>query len=368
MRILMLSGIWPPDVGGPATHGPDFARFLVERGHDVHVVTMADGEPAERPCPVETVSRARPFVVRYPLVAVKGARAARQADVVYATATYAAAAAASVAARRPLVVKLVSDPAYERAHRYGLFSGTVEEFQAAPGATLSALRRARTRALRRARAVVVPSAYLAEIARGWALDEERVSVLSNPAPDLPEIEPEAQKPHTFVFVGRLTAQKGLDTAVDALALVPEAQLLIVGEGPERGAVQRHAEEAGLDGRIRFTGALRREEALRLVAGAEAALLSSDWENLPHSAVEALAVGTPVVATAVGGVPEVVHDGENGLLVPPRRPVELAAAMRRVTGDPNLRARLAAGARPSIAHLARNDVYGRLESILQEAAR
>ena len=74
MRILVLSGIWPPDVGGPATHAPDLAEFLVSRGHEVRVVTMADGEPAVRPCPVETVSRSRPFVVRYPLVAYKGAR------------------------------------------------------------------------------------------------------------------------------------------------------------------------------------------------------------------------------------------------------------------------------------------------------
>src|SRR6185503_10209133 len=92
MQIVFLTGIWPPDVGGPATHGPDFARFLRDRGHDVHVVTMGDAEPTERPVPVETVARTRPFVVRYPLVALHGARAARSADVVYATATYAAAA------------------------------------------------------------------------------------------------------------------------------------------------------------------------------------------------------------------------------------------------------------------------------------
>ena len=61
MRILLLTGIWPPDVGGPATHGPDIARFLLDRGHGVRVVTMADGEPTERPCRVETVSRRLPF-------------------------------------------------------------------------------------------------------------------------------------------------------------------------------------------------------------------------------------------------------------------------------------------------------------------
>src|SRR5262252_8185028 len=100
MRVLFLTGIWPPDVGGPATHGPDFARFLRDRGHSVEVVTMSSAEPAERPVPVHAVSRSRPFVVRYPHVAVAGARLARRADVVYATATYAAAATASVTARR----------------------------------------------------------------------------------------------------------------------------------------------------------------------------------------------------------------------------------------------------------------------------
>ena len=141
MRITFLTGIWPPDVGGPATHGPDFSRFLVERGHQVHVVTMGDGEPAERPCEVEVVSRKLPFPVRYGLVALRAARDARRSDVVYASSTYAAAAVAALLARRPLVIKLVSDPAYERAQRYRLFSGTLEEFQTCtrpPGAAAAA--------------------------------------------------------------------------------------------------------------------------------------------------------------------------------------------------------------------------------------
>src|SRR3979490_1187870 len=91
MRIVFLTGIWPPDVGGPATHGPDFATFLRDRGHDVRVVTMGDHEPTQRPVPVESIARGRPFVVRYPQVAATGFRLARRADVVYATATYAAA-------------------------------------------------------------------------------------------------------------------------------------------------------------------------------------------------------------------------------------------------------------------------------------
>ena len=368
MRIAFLTGIWPPDVGGPATHGPDFSRFLASRGHHVHVVTMGDGEPTERPCEVEVVSRRLPFPLRYGAVAVRGARAARRADVLYASATYAAAAVAAAISRRPLVAKLVSDPAYERAQRYGLFSGTLEEFQQARSRPARMLKALRTASLRRAATLVVPSAYLAEIAAGWGLRRERIHVLTNPAPPPREIEPETLEDGTFVFVGRLTRQKALGTAIEAVARVPEARFVLVGDGPERVALERAASASAASDRIRFLGTRSRDEALRTVAGACAALLSSDWENLPHSAVEALSVGVPVVSTAVGGVPEVVRDGENGLLVPPGRPEELAAAIRRVLDEPGLRERLAAGAKPSVEAISSEAIYSRLETLLAEAAR
>ena len=368
MRIAFLTGIWPPDVGGPATHGPDFSRFLIGHGHDVRVVTMGDGEPTDRPCDVEVVSRRLPFPLRYGLVALRGARAARRADVLYASATYAAAAIAATLARRPLVAKLVSDPAYERAQRYRLFSGTLEEFQHARSLPVRLLKALRTRSLRRAATVVAPSAYLARIAAGWEIGGGRIHVLTNPAPPPRDVEAEKLPPGTFVFVGRLTRAKALGTAIEAIAEVPAARLVLVGDGPDRGELERLAAASSAADRIEFRGSRSRDDALSIVAGADAAILSSDWENLPHSAVEALSVGVPVVATAVGGVPEVVHDGENGLLVPPGRPEALAAAMRRILEEPGLRERLAAGARPSIEAISSDTIYGRLETLLAEAAR
>ena len=111
---------------------------------------MASEPPTERPCPVTTIDRGRPFPVRYGELTLRAAGAARGADIIYASATYAAAAGASVGARRPLVAKLVSDPAYERARRWRLFGGTLEEFQRAGGRRLLALKRARTWSLGRA--------------------------------------------------------------------------------------------------------------------------------------------------------------------------------------------------------------------------
>jgi glycosyltransferase involved in cell wall biosynthesis len=366
MRVVFLTGIWPPDVGGPATHGPDFAAFLRDRGHDVRVVTMGDSDPTERPVPVSSIARGRPFVVRYPQVAAAGFRLARHADVVYATATYAAAAAASSSARRPFVAKLVSDPAYERAWRYGLFEGTLEEFQRERSPLLGTLKRLRTASLARARRIVVPSRYLAEIASGWSLDAARIEVLVNPAPAPSEVVPETLEPLTFVFVGRLTTQKGLPVALEALRDVPDARLVLVGDGPELNHLRRLAGSLGVTRRVSFAGALPRDRVLRRLAGARAALLPSLWENLPHAAVEALSVGTPVVATSVGGVPEVVHDNVNGLLVPPGDVAALAAAMRSLADDDSLRDRLAAAAKPSVEAIGRESTYTRLEQILLEA--
>jgi glycosyltransferase involved in cell wall biosynthesis len=367
MRVVLLPGIWPPDVGGPATHGPEFARFLGGRGHDVHVVTMGDGPPTERPCPVQTISRSRPFPIRYPHLALAATRAGRRADVVYASGTYGAAAAAAAAARRPLVAKLVSDPAYERARRYGLFSGSLEDFQGRANPAIGALKRARTRVLRVPRSIIVPSEYLAAIARGWGLDGGRVAVIPNPAPQEVPPEPEALEANTFVFAGRLTRQKALGTAIAAIARVPEAKLLVIGDGDQRPALELRAREVDLNGRVVFRGARPRGEVLRALAGAHAALLSSEWENLPHAAVEALAVGTPVIATAVGGVPEVVDDGENGLLVAAGRPDALAAAVARLVEEPGLRDRLAAGARESVASLSAAAIYDRIEKLLVDAS-
>jgi glycosyltransferase involved in cell wall biosynthesis len=365
MRIVFLTGIWPPDIGGPATHGPELSRFLVDRGHEVVVVTMGDGEPAVTPCEVVVIPRSSPFPVRYGRVAIVSARRARTADVIYATATYAAASLASAVSRTPLVAKLVSDPAYERARRYGLFHGTLEEFQHPGTARVEVLKRARTSALRRARALVAPSAYLASIAVGWGLDEQRISVLPNPAPDL-EVVASPLEPGTFVFVGRLTRQKDLGVAISAIARVQQARLIVIGDGPDRERLEELARASAASGRIVFRGSLPRPEALAIVAGSEAALLTSAWENFPHSAVEALSVGVPVVSTAVGGVPEIVRDGINGLLVPVGSVDAVAEAIVRVVNEVGLRERLAAGSRKSVEHLSVQRVYGRLETVLSEA--
>jgi glycosyltransferase involved in cell wall biosynthesis len=286
------------------------------------------------------------------------------------------AAAGARLARRPLVVKLVSDEVFERATRSGGYAGTLDEFQRLGGGLRTrALRASRTAALRRARHVFCPSAYLRDVALRWGLDPERVSVLPNPAPDVPAMPARDElrgelgvSGAVLVFAGRLGPQKALGVALDALAGLDDVTFVVAGDGPERAALERRAAELGLDSRVRFLGSVPRERVLRLFRAADASVLPSAWENFPHTVVEALAVGCPVIATAVGGVPEVVRDGENGLLVPPRDPAALRAAITRFVHDDELRVRLSAAAAASVSDSTEASVFGEIEAELERAAR
>ncbi len=373
MRILVVSGIWPPDVGGPASHAPELAAFLRARGHGVEVITTADRAPAPQEYPVDWVDRGLPPGVRHAEVVRRIARAARCADVVYATTMLRRSAIATVPARTPLVVKVTADEAYERARRAGRFTGNLDEFQTWKGdATTELLRRTRTWGLRRAAHAFFPSAYLQRIATAWGVEAARTSVVPNPAPDLPELPSAAEarasfgiEGPTFAFAGRLMAAKALDVGLRALSLVPGATLLVAGDGPDRAAHEALAASLGIADRVRFLGAVSRDDVLRAFRAADAMLLCSAWENFPHTVVEALACGTPVVATTVGGVPEIVVEGANGLLVRNGDADALAAALQRVLGEPGLQTRLAAGAAPSVAHLRADDLLEQVERRLVE---
>lgn len=365
MRVLVVSGIWPPDVGGPASHAPEVCEFLLAHGHEPRVVTTADRPPEREPYPVDWIPRSS--AVRHLLAFRRIAQRAKPVDVVYTTGMFARSGAGALAAQTPFVVKLTADPAFERAKRRGLTHASLADFQDERSAVTWPLRAARTAIATRAAHVVTPSAYLRELAIGWGVPTERATVVPNPAPLVATTPPREElrtrfglDGPTLVFAGRLAEQKSLEVGIEAAKRAGVA-LVIAGDGPERARLEAL-------GHARFLGPLPREQVLELFRAGDASLLSSSWENFPHGVVESLATGTPAIATRVGGVPELVHDGENGLLVPPNDVEALTAAIERAFGEPGLLACLRAAAVPSVADYSRERVYGRLLDILLAAAR
>ena len=375
MRALVVSGIWPPDVGGPASHAPDVAGFLLARGHEVEVVTTASTEPFPEAYRVNWVSRRLPKGAIHVRTAGLIRSRARRADVVYTTGMFGRSAAGARAARRPYVVKLTADPAFERSRRRGLVAGDIEDFQSGGGGPVAALlRRARDLELRGAAHVFCPSAYLRELVLAWGVEPGRVGVLPNSAPPVLELPPREELKRTFgldgatlAFAGRLTAQKSLGLALEAVAAADGVRLVIAGDGPDRGRLEERTRELGIAERVSFLGPQPRARIMELFRAADATILSSTWENFPHTVVEALAVGTPVLAMEAGGVGEVVQDGVNGLLVAAGDAAALADAVRRYFADEKLRARLRSAAAASVAEYAPDRVFGELEATLRRVA-
>ena len=372
----MVSGMWPPDVGGPASHAPEFATYLVSRGHDVEAVTMADREPAPEPYPVHWASRTSPIGPRHASAVKLVRRRARRAEVVYSTGMVGRSTLGASLARRPILVKLTSDPVFERSIRFGLWNRDLDSFQRSGGFRIGLLRRKRDLELRTATHVVIPSESLRDLALAWGLPPEKISVVGNPVPPPPELpsRPELRRKHglegpTLVFAGRLVPQKSLDVALEAVNTLPWVSLVMAGEGPFDDRLHAHRDRLGLQERARFLGPVSRQTVLELLKAGDAALLSSSWENFPHMLVEALSLGTPVISTDVGGVTEIVDDEVNGLLVPAADPPALAAAIERYFGDEELRARLAAAGPGSVAErFAPEAIYPQLEELLTRVAR
>jgi len=146
-------------------------------------------------------------------------------------------------------------------------------------------------------------------------------------------------------IGSLTEQKNRGTLLDAMARLSDIEalrVLVVGSGPEREKLEARAGELGLSRRVLFLG--QRLDVPDLLAASDIFVLSSDWEGLPITILEAMTSGVPCVATAVGGVPEALTDGVTGVTVEPGDPGALADGIRALARDPELRARMAAAAR------------------------
>jgi glycogen(starch) synthase len=201
-----------------------------------------------------------------------------------------------------------------------------------------------------AEAVLVITPRLCRLLVSDSVDENRIHVIPpgvNPSLfEGPFEDPFSGVGRTRVlFVGRLAPQKGVGTLVAAAGLLkdPCAQVLLVGDGPERKALERETERLGVGDRLRFEGFVTHDRLPAAMAHADVLVLPSLYEELGTVLLEAVKAGLPIVASETGGIPDVIEDGVNGLLVPPGDPEALARVIDRILSDGDLARRLSEGA-------------------------
>lgn len=290
-----------------------------------HVLTYGDAPCDGYDYPVERISFKQSALRRWYAYARRYAQLAAHTDLIYVNTL----GLPRPKVHKPLALKIVGDYAWERAlHRRWIAPETdLDAFQKRrdlPHVAWFKARRARE--ARQADAIIVPSQHLCRLVSGWGVPTERIQVIYNAleptlhTPALSQAEARAAlnwgaEGRYLLTVGRLIALKGVQYLIQALDAVPDVQLVVAGDGDFMPQLRAIAESCGVAARVRFLGKVPHAQIPLLMRAADYVALYSSTEGLSHTLLEALHVGTPVIASARGGNPEVVTHGVNGLLVP-----------------------------------------------------
>ncbi len=328
MRVLIATGLYPPEIGGPATYTKLLEERLPQKGFEVSVL------------PFRTV-RHLPPLIRHIAYGWKLASMARHADIILVQDTVSTGFPAAIAAfilRKPLIVRVPGDYAWEQGtQRWGV-KEPLEEFQnRLYGWQISVLRWIQRLVVRRAARIIAPSEYLAKIIFGWLSETKQINVIYNGVV-ISDASQSEREENLIVSSGRLVSWKGFDALIDIVAKHADWRLTILGDGPEKDLLARKIKDAGAAERITLAGQVSHTEAQRWFKRASVFVLNSGYEGLSHTLIEAMAAGSPVIATRIGGNPEVVRDGIDGVLIPARDEAALEKALREMLSDTNLRAK------------------------------
>lgn len=324
--------------GGAHVHVVDMAAALQEAGHDVKVFVGGDGPYTAvvkgRGVPYASVrGLSRGLGVAGDLIAVRELRTALAAFSPDLVSTH--SSKAGVLGR--IAARSLGVPTLFTAHGWAFAEG-VDDRLRRPYAAVERV------AARFGSAIVCVSEADLKLAESYRVGARTSRhVIRNGVRDVAErwrAEP-GRDPMRAVMVARLDDQKDHQTLIAALSMLPRPpEVLLVGDGPLEHSLRRRCDELGLSG-VRFLG--RRTDVHELMSEAQLFLLISNWEGLPRSIIEAMRAGLPVVATAVGGVAELVGD-DTGVLVAPKDAEAVAAAIERLQADPDLRSTMGRAAR------------------------
>jgi glycosyltransferase involved in cell wall biosynthesis len=325
MKIALTTSIYPPNVGGPATYCQELKKRL---NHEVKVITLP---PASKESNVFVLNE---FGFATLL------KVCKSCDLIYTQTPSLVGVASLLVAkilRKPIALKFVGDVAWERAFNRETTYKDLESFLRNPegGVYIKIWLLLERMVLKNVNKIIVPSQFLKEIlVKYHRVSPEKIRVIYNSV----NLEKAQKKEYKILTIGRLIKHKRVDEILRTFKeLEYPGCLQIVGEGPEKESLIELSRELGISNKVEFLGSKSHSETIELIKRAEIFVLFSLYEGLPHSIIEAMACHTPIVASNIRGVKEVIKDGENGLLVNNKK--ELKESIIRLFNDSELRNKL-----------------------------
>ena len=316
----MTVGIFPPDIGGPATFVPKIAKYFQdELNYEIEILTLSDNKNSNinDDFSVKRIDRNLPIIYRWLKTIFTIYKLGKNKDLIFVNGLGTEATIANIFLKKKIIRKIVGDPVWERAYSKAKISESFDEFQVKNyGFSISFQKKVRSFSIKKTDIVVTPSQHLKNfilnlgfknkieiINNGVFIPEENTNIFTNDQINI-------------TIVSRLVSHKNIEKIIKAISDLnsPLINLNIIGDGPELNQLQKISLESNNKDNIIFHGKLNRDDINHIFLKSDIYIQASNYEGLPHSLLEAMSYGIPVLCTPVGECKEILGNEDRGYIL------------------------------------------------------
>ena len=316
----MTVGIFPPDIGGPATFVPKIAKYFQdELNYEIEILTLSDNKNSNinDDFSVKRIDRNLPIIYRWLKTIFTIYKLGKNKDLIFVNGLGTETTIANIFLKKKIIRKIVGDPVWERAYSKAKISESFDEFQVKNyGFSISLQKKVRSFSIKKSDIVVTPSKHLKNfilnlgfknkieiINNGVFIPEENTNIFTNDQINI-------------TIVSRLVSHKNIKKIIRAISDLndPLIYLNIIGDGPELNQLQKISLESNNKDNIIFHGKLNRDDINHIFLKSDIYIQASNYEGLPHSLLEAMSYGIPVLCTPVGECKEILGNEDRGYIL------------------------------------------------------
>ena len=317
MKILITVGIYPPDIGGPASFVPRIAKLLEQNECEVTVICLSNEKILDNePYKIIRILGNQNLIIRWIKTVFNMIAYGRDAELIFVNGLPMEAYIANLFLRKKLIRKIVGDWAWERGRNKGITNDSFDEFQKNKhNLHLEIAKFSRGWTATKADLVITPSMHLKEVVKNWGVLENNLQVIYNGTKIQPIIDKQENEVLHFVTVGRLAPWKNIDKIIQAMALLNDKGFNfifnIVGSGPIDEKLKKLVTDLKLEEKIFFLGQKKTNELNKIYLNSDIYIQASGYEGLPHVILEAINFNLSIISTPIGGTNEILLNGKNG---------------------------------------------------------
>ena len=340
MDILITVGIFPPDIGGPASFVPKIAKYLINKGHNVKIICLSDKEHLTYKDDINVIriNRNSPIIFRWLKTIVKIYSNSKKSDLIFVNGLGTETTIANLFIRKKVIRKIVGDPVWERVYNKNLIDESFDDFQENNhGLSISLQKMIRNWSINKSNLIITPSQHLKNFIDKIGFDKN-IFVINNGV-DIEQHNKVVLENNIIqlLVVSRLVSQKNIDSIIKAVKVMENENIIlnIVGDGSEINNLKLLVKKYELDKKIKFIGKIENTKLNEYLKNADIFIQASNYEGLPHSILEAMNFEIPILSTDVGGCSVLLNNGERGYIIPmPVSEVEISEGIRKIINNKN----------------------------------